>query len=130
VATAETHLRYAEGHLQPSEEHLADVEVHLKLVKAQLAVLEPAEQVEVNLVKMMPPPVSRIPTKENGSVPAAARKVPKKRAKAASEVEMEDSTIEAKVVFVPKGRASSCGAKMASPREGKKKWVCPINECR
>jgi hypothetical protein len=50
VVTAETHLRYVEGHLQPSEEHLADAEVHLKLVKAHLAMLEPAEQNEVNFL--------------------------------------------------------------------------------
>ena len=64
LVTAETHLRYVEGHLQPSEEHLADAEVHLKLVKAHLAVLEPAEQAEVNLSETVPPPTPRIPTKE------------------------------------------------------------------
>jgi hypothetical protein len=57
VVTTETHLRYAEG-------HLADAEVHLKLVKAHLAVLEPAEQAEVNLSETVPPPTPRIPTKE------------------------------------------------------------------
>jgi hypothetical protein len=68
VATAETHLQYADGHLQPSEEHLADTEVHLKLVKAHLAVLELAEQVEVNLTEMTSPSVPKVPTKETGGV--------------------------------------------------------------
>jgi hypothetical protein len=108
-------MRYAEGHLQPSEEHLADAEVHLKLVKAHLAVLEVAEQAEVNLSETVPPPTPRVPTKETGAVPTAPRKVPQRRAKMASAAKKKDSTEEPEVVFVPKGRASSRGANMVSP---------------
>jgi hypothetical protein len=130
VATAETHLQYAEGHLQPSEEHLADAEVHLKLVKAHLVVLEPAEQVEVNLTKMTSPSVPKVPTKETRVVPTAAWKVPKRRAKAASATRKGESTDEAEMVLVSRGRASSSGAKMASPPKEKEKWVCPSDECQ
>ncbi len=92
VTTAETHMRYAEEHLQPSEEHLADAEVQLKLVKAHLSVLDPAEQVEVNLTEMTPPSVPKVPTKETKAVPTAARKVPKRRAETASATRKGDST--------------------------------------
>ncbi len=109
VATAETHLRYADGHLQLSEEHLADAEVHLKLVKAHLALLEPAEQIQVNLVETVPPPIPRVPTKESGAVPTAPLKVPKRRAKTASAAKKANSTNEAEMVFVSRGRASSSG---------------------
>jgi hypothetical protein len=80
VATAETHLRYAEGHLQLSEEHLADAEVHLKLVRAHLAVLEPAEQVEVNLIEMVSPPIPEAPTEGTGAASTAAQEVTNRRA--------------------------------------------------
>ncbi len=68
------------------------MEVHLKLVKAHLAVLELAEQAEVNLIKTVPPPITRVPTKETGAAPTAPRKVPKRRAKAASAAKKGDST--------------------------------------
>ncbi len=107
MVTAETHLCYAEGHLQPSEEHLADMEVHLKLVKAHLAVLEMAEQTEVNLIRTVPPPTPRVPTKETRAVPTAPRKVPQRRAKMASAAKKRDSTDEPEMVFMLGGRASS-----------------------
>ncbi len=116
MATAETHLRYAEG--------------HLKLVKAHLAVLEPAEQIEVNLVKTMSSPTPRVLTKEDEAAPTAARKVPKRRAKAVSVARKGDSTKEPEVVFMLRGRASSSGAEMASQSRGKEKWECPISECQ
>ena len=46
----------------------ADAEVHLKLVKAHLAVMEAAEQTEVNLSETMPPMTPRMPTKVTGAV--------------------------------------------------------------
>jgi hypothetical protein len=116
--------------MQPSEEHLADAEVHLKLVRAHLAVLEPVGQVEVNLIEMVSPPAPKVPTKETGSVSTAAQKVPNRRAKAASAERKGDSTEEAEVVFVSRGRTSLSGARMASPRREAGKWACPINECR
>ncbi len=102
--------------------------MHLKLVKAHLAVLEPAEQIEVNLAETVPPP--RVPTKETEPVPTASRKVPKRKAKAASAAKKRDSTKEPEVVFMSSRRISLSRAKMASLPEVKEKWVCPIDECR
>ncbi len=104
--------------------------MHLKLVKAHLVVLELAGQTEVNLIKTVPPLTPRIPTKETGAVSTAPRKVRQRRAKTASAAKKRDSTDEPEVVFVSGGRASSSGAKMASPPEVKEKWACPIDECR
>ncbi len=104
--------------------------MHLKLVKAHLALLEPAEQVEVNLIEMVSPPVPEVPTEETRAVPMAARKVPNRKAKAAPAAREGDSTEEAEVVFMSIGRASSNEAEMASPSREREQWACPINECR
>ena len=72
----------------------ADAEVHLKLVKAHLAVMEAAEQTEVNLSETMPPMTPRMPTKVTGAVPTAPRKMPMRRAKMASAAKKKDSTDE------------------------------------
>jgi hypothetical protein len=72
----------------------ADAEVHLKLVKAHLAVMEAAEQTEVNLSETMPPMTPRMPTKVTGAVPTAPWKIPMRRAKMASAAKKKDSTDE------------------------------------
>ncbi len=110
--------------------HLADMEVHLKLVRAHLAVLEPAEQVEVNLIEMVSPPTLEVPTKGTVAASTVAREVPNRRATVASAVRKGESTKEAEVVFVSRGKASSSGAKMAPPPKQRREWTCPINECR
>jgi hypothetical protein len=48
----------------------------------------------------------------------------------ASTAKKENSTNEPEVMFVPKGRASARGAKVASPSVVKEKWACPISGCR
>jgi hypothetical protein len=125
VVTVKTQLRYAEGYLQPSEEHLADAEVHLKLVKAHFAVLEPAEQTEVDFLETVLPPTPGTPTRETSRVPGAPRKMPTRRAKMASAAGKGNSSGEPEVGLAQRGRASSEWAKRAPPPQGRGEMGVP-----